>query len=250
MNPAIVDAKKSLSSYDDIGVSTSSQSLEKSASSEILADILKEFSEGGETKEAQEAEKSVAEALGEDEAEKEEEEKKKKKETAEKKGDDETEEEERTAEDALIERELSREAAAYYDLGRWMAFDKTASGLAEVEEDLLKEATLITLHVSNLKEGLVKQAAIESSQPLDDSSVVGCTVDDMLKNASTSDLEQERLNSTATYFDAMGKAAAHGYFDTMSGLSEMELEDGVEVLKEAASVVPDEIVKFAEELEG
>lgn len=73
--------------------------------------------------------------------------------------------------------------------------------------------------------------------------------DEIIKRATAPELEKQERESKLAYFDAMGKAAAHGYWDTYNHLvGGVQAEEAVNVIKEAADKVPSNIHKTAEDL--
>ncbi len=74
-------------------------------------------------------------------------------------------------------------------------------------------------------------------------------VDFIVKNAQNPKAEAEAHENSVAYFDAMGKAAAHGYHDTFNELmNDMDIPTAVDVVKEAAGNVPAELHKQAEDI--
>ena len=74
-------------------------------------------------------------------------------------------------------------------------------------------------------------------------------IDELVKNASDPQAEIEQYENNLNYFSAMGKAAAHGYFDGYNKLvNGMEADEAVAAVKEAADSIPDEVYKTAESL--
>ena len=74
-------------------------------------------------------------------------------------------------------------------------------------------------------------------------------LDEIINRTAAPELAKKERESKTTYFDAMGKAAAHGYFDTYNQLlNGVSAKEAVKLVKEAASCVPGEIHKTAEGL--
>lgn len=73
--------------------------------------------------------------------------------------------------------------------------------------------------------------------------------DEIIKKATAPELEKRERESKISYFSVMGKAAAHGYFDTYNHLTNnVPAEEAVKLIKEAADGIPSEIHKTAEDL--
>jgi hypothetical protein len=152
MSNIAFDAPKSPESYEDFGVSSlDSDSIQKEASAQVLSEILADFGKESETEEKTASDKVAQEEKVKEEDKKEEEKEEKKEEKEEK----EEKAKGKGAEDLALEKTLEKDASAYYDLGRWLAFDKVAEQLNEAGEVDVKTSAAIKLHVAGLTDSLV-----------------------------------------------------------------------------------------------
>lgn len=238
----IVGEKLPISSYYNIGASekTASGELDKEASNQILKDLMTTFDTG------ELPEKTAGEGKSEEEKKKEEEAKAKKEEEKAKA----EKSKETTAGDLVVENEMTRKAAAYYDLGTMIAHEKLADMLFENNLVDAKVANVVSLYVSSHMDALVKQAAEEASSliQLPDASEGGSIADNLFKSASSPSIAADQHQGNAIFFGTMGKAAAHGFVDAMTQFNEMAPEEASGYLAKSASELPAEFIKAAGEI--
>jgi len=151
MNNSIFDFKQLPN--DNVKVASDSNSvLRKESTAAILSEILGEFNAEDTTKVAENEDEKAEAALAQAAAE----------EAAAEEAAEEAADEEPTAEELIAAKELEREASAYYDYGKWLAVEKVAEYLESEGAISEKTAAVIGLHVANLSDRLIKEAAQEA----------------------------------------------------------------------------------------
>lgn len=152
----VIDAPKSPESYDDFGVSSlDSDSIQKEASAQVLSEILADLGKD-DTEEDKVEGKTASDKVAQEEKVKEEDKKEEdEKEDKEKDKEDKEEDKKSSAEDLALAKSLEKDAASYYDLGRWMAMDKAAESLSDEGVIPVKTSAVIKLHVAGLTDSLV-----------------------------------------------------------------------------------------------